>query len=56
VDSRKLTLSVVPDQGRQKGLRDQKGIYANQSRDVDSRNLILAVVLDQGLAKKDTGG
>ena len=30
-DSRKLILSVVLDQGRQKGLRYKKGIYANRT-------------------------
>ncbi len=30
-DLRKLVLSVMPDQGRQKGLRYKKGIYANRT-------------------------
>jgi hypothetical protein len=30
----------------------QKGIYANQSRDVDSRKLFLSVMLDQGRQRR----
>jgi hypothetical protein len=49
---KKLTLSVVLDQGQQKRLRKQRALLCKTSRDVDSRKLTLSVVLDQGLAKK----
>ncbi len=51
-EEKRTTLLVVPDQGRQKRLREQRALLCKTSRDVDSRKPILSVVLDQGLAEK----
>jgi hypothetical protein len=51
-EEKRTTLSVVPDQGQQKRLREQRALLCKPSRDEDSLKLILSVVLDQGRQKR----
>ncbi len=51
-EEKRITLTVVLDQGQQKRLRRQRALLCKSSCDLDSRKLTLTVVLDQGLAKK----
>jgi hypothetical protein len=58
VDSCKLTLAVVLDQGLAKkdtGNKGKRALLCKPSCDVDSRKPFLAVMLNQGSAEKDTG-